>query len=206
MKRKVAITADHAGFAIKEIIKKYLIDSGYEVKDYGEDFYKKIKPGRRPSVNRQFNEGLKLTRKSSAVSKAALPSKFDSRDIDGKAYIGPVRDQGPNGTCYSFGACAAAEGVFNKTYDLYDENAVDFSESYIAWSLGTISPYSDHFYGGEGADYEYAELTALTLPGEGTGCRRKQGRGRFFKQNLCPLSVTMHSNGYKLLPICIISV
>ena len=35
MKRKVAITADHAGFAIKEIIKKYLIDSGYEVKDFG---------------------------------------------------------------------------------------------------------------------------------------------------------------------------
>ncbi len=35
MKRKVAITADHAGFAKKEIIKKYLIDSGYEVKDFG---------------------------------------------------------------------------------------------------------------------------------------------------------------------------
>jgi len=35
MKRKIAITADHAGFAIKETIKKYLIDSGYEVKDFG---------------------------------------------------------------------------------------------------------------------------------------------------------------------------
>lgn len=35
MKRKIAITADHAGFAIKEVIKKYLIDSGYEVKDFG---------------------------------------------------------------------------------------------------------------------------------------------------------------------------
>jgi len=35
MKKKVAVAADHAGFHIKEKIKKYLIDSGYEVKDFG---------------------------------------------------------------------------------------------------------------------------------------------------------------------------
>lgn len=35
MKIKIAITADHAGFRIKETIKEYLIKSGYEVKDYG---------------------------------------------------------------------------------------------------------------------------------------------------------------------------
>lgn len=35
MKKKIAVSADHAGFHIKERIKKYLIDSGYEVKDFG---------------------------------------------------------------------------------------------------------------------------------------------------------------------------
>lgn len=35
MKRKIALTADHAGFNKKEKIKKYLIESGYEVRDFG---------------------------------------------------------------------------------------------------------------------------------------------------------------------------
>ncbi|HCC71493.1 MAG TPA: ribose-5-phosphate isomerase [Bacteroidales bacterium] len=35
MKKKIAITADHAGFYIKEKLKKYFIKSGYEVKDFG---------------------------------------------------------------------------------------------------------------------------------------------------------------------------
>jgi ribose 5-phosphate isomerase B len=35
MKRKIALTADHAGFKKKEKIKKYLIESGYEVRDFG---------------------------------------------------------------------------------------------------------------------------------------------------------------------------
>lgn len=33
--RKIAIASDHAGYRIKEVIKKYLINSGYEVKDFG---------------------------------------------------------------------------------------------------------------------------------------------------------------------------
>ena len=35
MKRKIALTSDHAGFYIKEKIKKFLIDSGHEIKDFG---------------------------------------------------------------------------------------------------------------------------------------------------------------------------
>jgi len=33
--KKIALTADHAGYHKKEMIKKYLIESGYEVKDFG---------------------------------------------------------------------------------------------------------------------------------------------------------------------------
>ncbi|MAG91352.1 ribose-5-phosphate isomerase [Candidatus Woesearchaeota archaeon] len=35
MKHKIFIGTDHAGFELKESIKKYLIDSGFEVKDMG---------------------------------------------------------------------------------------------------------------------------------------------------------------------------
>ncbi|MFO7754566.1 MAG: ribose 5-phosphate isomerase B [Bacteroidales bacterium] len=33
--KKIALTADHAGYHKKEMIKNYLIKSGYEVKDFG---------------------------------------------------------------------------------------------------------------------------------------------------------------------------
>ncbi|MDT8400490.1 MAG: ribose 5-phosphate isomerase B [Bacteroidales bacterium] len=35
MKKKIALAADHAGYYIKEIIKKYIIDYGYEINDFG---------------------------------------------------------------------------------------------------------------------------------------------------------------------------
>jgi uncharacterized protein with beta-barrel porin domain len=87
-----------------------------------------------------------------------LPSAFDLRDINGHSYIGPVRDQGACGSCYSFGALAAAESVYNRHHDLYDTAAVDFSESFIIWSL---SPLYEGFDGCNGASYDYEELTGL---------------------------------------------
>ena len=35
--RRVAIGADHGGFELKEILKRYLVDWGYEVRDVGTD-------------------------------------------------------------------------------------------------------------------------------------------------------------------------
>ncbi|HAF30325.1 MAG TPA: hypothetical protein DCG75_14885, partial [Bacteroidales bacterium] len=91
----------------------------------------------------------------------ATPSSFDWRDYNGHSYIGDPRDQGGCGSCYSFGAAAAAEGAYNLATGSYDSNTADFSEAYIAWCLSTISPYSSHFSGCDGADYEYSELQAL---------------------------------------------
>jgi len=37
MKFKLAIGADHAGFSLKEKLKKYLLEKGFEVLDFGTD-------------------------------------------------------------------------------------------------------------------------------------------------------------------------
>lgn len=95
----------------------------------------------------------------------ALPVSFDWRSKDGRSYIGPVKNQGGCGDCYAFGAAAAAETAYNIKEKKYDITCSDFSESFIAWCLGTYGPYTDHFSGCDGADYDYAELTALTREG-----------------------------------------
>ncbi|MGD9875082.1 MAG: C1 family peptidase [Kiritimatiellia bacterium] len=100
-----------------------------------------------------------------ALPKAALPSSFNWTNYNGHSYIGSVRDQGGCGSCYSFGACAAAEGAYNFVTGNYDDNRIDFSESFIVWCLGSLPAYSSHFGGCDGADYDYMELAALTNEG-----------------------------------------
>ena len=94
-----------------------------------------------------------------------LPTSFDWRNVGGHSYIGPVRNQGGCGSCYSFGANAAAEGTYNYANGLTDGNCVDFSESFIIWCLGRLSSYNSHFFGCGGADYTYSELGALCAEG-----------------------------------------
>jgi C1A family cysteine protease len=94
-----------------------------------------------------------------------IPTSFDWRNYNGHHYIGDIRDQGNCGSCYSFGACANAEGVYNFATGLYDDNCVDLSESFIIWCMGRIAPYSNHFFGCDGADYTYYELQALVDTG-----------------------------------------
>lgn len=91
-----------------------------------------------------------------------LPSVFDLRDINGRSFIGAVRNQGDCGSCYSFGALAAAESTWNRTHDLSNEQAIDLSEAFIVWNL---SPLYKGFDGCNGTSYDYEELTALTKYG-----------------------------------------
>lgn len=101
------------------------------------------------------------------LATVALPSSFDWRNYNGHSYIGSIRNQGSCGSCYAFGAAATAEGAYNLAMGRYDGNCVDFSESYIIWRLGSMHPYSDHFSGCDGSDYDYEELQAITDIGIG---------------------------------------
>ena len=91
----------------------------------------------------------------------SIPTSFDWRNKDGHSYIGGVRNQGSCGSCYAFGATAAAEGSYNVATNNYDGNCADFAESYIIWCLGSMSQYSSHFGGCGGSDYDYQQLQAL---------------------------------------------
>lgn len=97
--------------------------------------------------------------------KGQAPASFDWRDVSGRSYIGPVRDQGECGSCYAFAACAAAEVAFNYVEGMYGAGCADFSESFIIWTLGRMSPYGNHFFGCNGSDSEYAELDAWVNEG-----------------------------------------
>ncbi len=99
----------------------------------------------------------------------SLPARFDWRNVNGHSYVGPIHDQGNLGSCYAFGATSAAETTYNVSKGLYDGNVVDFAEMYIIWTLSSVNPYKDHFYGDEGADMDYYELYALTASGPPQG-------------------------------------
>jgi C1A family cysteine protease/BarA-like signal transduction histidine kinase len=91
-----------------------------------------------------------------------LPTQFDWRNYNGHSYIGSIRDQGQCGSCYAFGASAAAEGTYNWAMGKYDTNVANFSEAYIAFCL---SAYYSGFDGCNGANYDYDELKALVEKG-----------------------------------------
>ena len=110
------------------------------------------------------NRGMAAADNALAV-RADLPAAFDWRNVGGKSYVGPVKNQGTCGACYAFAAAAVAEGVYSVATRRTGAAVPDFSEQYIAFCLGTHGPYQDHFDGCDGADYDYAELTALTVEG-----------------------------------------
>jgi len=115
---------------------------------------------RRASTSpRALADGAGIGPLGSRLETIVLPETFDWRDYNGNSYIGSVRDQGDCGSCYAFGATAAAEGSYNWATGKYDGNRADFSEAFIAFCLS--DHYSSHFSGCDGADYDYYELRAL---------------------------------------------
>ncbi|MEA1924188.1 MAG: C1 family peptidase [Pseudomonadota bacterium] len=118
---------------------------------------------RHPSPYPAYRAGSSFAEGPLVVGSAdALPTAFDWRNYQGHSYIGPIRDQGYCGSCYAFGACAAAEGVYNFASGQYDENCLDLSEAFLAFCLDQYYPGYSGCYG---SSYDYEELDALVERG-----------------------------------------
>jgi hypothetical protein len=131
----------------------------------------KLPPARREQLRGRRNFGRPVRIESeevfdpgpvAAYLASPVPVHFDWRNVNGHSYIGPIRRQGNCGACYAFGACAAAEGVYNRVAGLRDADCIDFSEAFIIFCLDDLYP---GFSGCRGSDYEYDELNALVESG-----------------------------------------
>ena len=162
--RQKEIIPFEPGDTIEEI--RYKIDhNGYEF-TVEENWVFNMSPGEKerffsrhaPLHPRKHDASDDIGPLAGCLGKMQLPSNFDWRNYGGRSYIGPIRDQGACGSCYAFGACAAAEGTYNWFMQLFNEDCADFSEAFIAFCLS--DRYSG-FDGCNGASYDYEELDAL---------------------------------------------
>ena len=74
----------------------------------------------------------------------SLPDEFDWRNVDGKNYVSPVRNQGNCGSCYAFGTLAMFEARVRilsnntKTPVLSTQDVVSCSEYAQGCEGGTL--------------------------------------------------------------------
>ena len=90
------------------------------------------------------------------IDQAWIPVAYDSRNVDGKCYITPIRDQNPYGTCWAFASVACIEanlvknGYADLSLDLSERHAVYFSNHTVPDELGNggndISYYEGDVY------------------------------------------------------------
>ena len=58
-----------------------------------------------------------------------LPAKYDLRNVDGKSYLTPVKDQSTYGVCWAFAATGAMESNYKKNTG----KDIDLAELHLAW-------------------------------------------------------------------------
>lgn len=75
--KKIALTADHAGYHKKEKIKKYLVKAGYEVKDFGTfsdesvDYPDFAHPASRSVNSGEFDAGITICGSGNGMNMAS---------------------------------------------------------------------------------------------------------------------------------------
>jgi len=110
------------------------------------------------------SEGGKI--ENSVPTQKSLPTSFDWRDRDGYSYVGEVRNQGDCESCWAFASMAAAEVTYNWKNQFRDNCVLEFSESFLMWCIGGITPWSNYFSGCEETpDFDYHFLDACVDSG-----------------------------------------
>ncbi len=83
---------------------------------------------------------VKKTEKNKLEAAESLPLKYDLRNINGKNYVTPVKNQGDYGTCWAFATLSSAESNILRN-GIAGE--VDLSE----WHLAYFHYYQDYNFG-----------------------------------------------------------
>jgi len=92
---------------------------------------------------------------SNHIDRAWIPAVYDSRNVNGKCYITPVRDQNPYGTCWSFAAIACVEanliknGYADLNLDLSERHAIYFSNHSVPDELGNSGNDISYYAGSD---------------------------------------------------------
>ena len=73
----------------------------------------------------------------------SLPDEFDWRNVDGKNYVSPVRDQGDCGSCYAFGTL----GMFEARVRILSNNTK--TPVFSTQDIVSCSEYSQGCEGGK---------------------------------------------------------
>ena len=71
---------------------------------------------------------------------ATLPEKYDSRDVNGKCYVTPVKDQDYLNICWSYGTIAAVESSLLAHGQVSSPKSLDLSERQLAYFSFNLTP------------------------------------------------------------------
>jgi|SwirhisoilCB3_FD_contig_31_14895975_length_1999_multi_5_in_0_out_0_1 C1A family cysteine protease len=85
-----------------------------------------------------FNAVLRETEAYRSVvtaTEVGLPAAYDLRNVGGKNFITPIRDQRNCGSCVAFGTCATIEGMARVQHNDPNYN-IDLSEAHLFFCLG----------------------------------------------------------------------